>query len=142
MLNKKFLWVFVIVLLLFVLAIFLISLKGKESDFDPSPSINLDLLTSGSYAVAEELLISLNINPSADLGEEFFNTPARVEFVFPSSFEILEGDKIQNINFDDFETKVVKIKVNPADEGTYDIKVIVTKQNSGEFLKNIQVNIN
>ncbi|MFH1364235.1 MAG: serpin family protein [Candidatus Aenigmatarchaeota archaeon] len=127
-----------IVLIGMILIVVLVS-GCTQTDGDPSPSIIIDLEYMGNPSVGEELLIRLHINPATGLGEEFFDTQASVEFDLPDSFELLEGESVQNIVFTDFETKTIEIKVKPTETGNFDVKSTLAKQNSGQFWKTIQV---
>ena len=128
-------------MLIVVLAIVLIE-GCKNRREEPSPDLNLELNVLGEPRVGNDLQIKLAVIPaSTGLGKEFLDTPVKVNFVLPDSFEITDGDTYQEVTFADFTPKTLEIASIPSKEGIFDVYVNVTKQNSGTFLKKLTLDI-
>ncbi len=95
----------------------------------------------GETIISKIFSIKLTINPVKSLGSEFFTTPAEVKIILPSQIQLVEGELIQTINFTDLSPKSTEIKVKALAVGSFVIKAVVQKQNSGEFKKDLTINI-
>lgn len=139
--TKKLYLIGSVLLVIIVFCFILINVEKRNKTTDMSPSLNLELSTQGDLKVGNEILIKLIITPTSDLGKEFFDAPAKIRLTLPDSFEIIEGNTNQEIYFNDFNPRLIEIKVKPTKKGTFDIKSDVEKQNSGNFWKTLTVNI-